>query len=103
MMIRWVDSPGLGLLCLYDTPYPPGLAPWLPAFHVTEIPLLSRKWVPLQVWQDVILAKSVFPGAYVVDVLDVVAQRKRWERRQQRQQTRLWSGPRVGYVEQDRE
>jgi len=81
-MLRWVMSPGLGVVGIYDTPFPPGLAPWLPWFHVTEVQLLKRS--PVVDWQAVADVKAVFPGAYVVQVRDLVAEKKRWERRMQR-------------------
>jgi|SRR5215467_423230 len=94
-MIRWVVSPGLGLICIYDGPRRPGLAPWVPAFHTDEIRLLSsskRKFVTLADWRAVCAAKRVFPEAYVTDVIDVRAQRKRWERAQTRRKP-LYAGP----------
>ena len=81
-MLRWVVSPGLGMVGVYDTPFPPGLAPWLTWFHVTEIQLLARR--PLEEWLAVGDVKAIFPGAYVVEVRDLVAEKKRWERRMQR-------------------
>jgi len=93
-MIRVHDSPGLGKVLIYDTPFRPGLAPWLPAFHVSEIPLLSKPVVTLDDWKAVVLVKQVFPGAYVTEVIDLAAQKKRRERWEKRQRTRLWSSGR---------
>jgi hypothetical protein len=88
-VIKWVRSPGLGLICIYDGPRRPGLAPWVPAFHIEEIRLLSsgkRKFVKLADWRAVCEAKRVFPEAYVIDV-----RKQRRPRRTQRM--RLWPAP----------
>jgi hypothetical protein len=99
-MIRWLVSPALGMVCVYDTPFPPGLARWAIPFHVEELAVMRRKFVTAQMWQDVALVKSLIPGTLVVAVDDVAARRKRWERRRKR--TRLWSsGPPVPEPESD--
>lgn len=88
-MIRPVESPGLGWILVYDEASPPGFGQgMLPAFHVDELALLRKcKAAKLTEWRAVCDVKLVFPGARVVEAIDYVANRKRFEQRMKRRQT----------------
>jgi len=73
---------GLGWLLLYDEPQLPTLTAW-PIFHRDELAWLAK--APRDLWEAVIQAKDVFPGARVVEYIDPAANRRRFERRLKRQ------------------
>jgi|SRR5215831_17931536 len=77
-MVRWVRSPGLGLVRLYDERSEPRLAPWIPAFHVDELRTLHG--AALDEWQAIWLVKSVFTGSHVVEHVDLAKRRARYAR-----------------------